>query len=367
MRKIAIFVLIVLVASYVSADSLRDEARQELAKSEALLGVFEQNISAYPSWVRKSAEKHVSYTSIKSSISRLKNDYDSAISDDDYSKITLELEGMDIPSQIYEIDGGTAPLIVGGENFEVSVLEEISFRDVDDAELRRRVSGWMGENTRAVTQFFIIAATIGNKSESIATGFSIDLGLDEGSDAKYIVISYPFNEIEFATSYGQKSSAGGAYIPIESSTNLSKIEFSIAESVSVEEIGAYISPEMSALGSFGTTDDGLVKVGQKFYWGAALTSVIVIVIIAVLGYLAISWWYRYRYEKHLFKNSRDLANITGFIHSMRARQASDGEIRKKLKAAHWTIEQINYAIEKIKHPVREDDSGARFIKSLGLK
>jgi hypothetical protein len=59
------------------------------------------------------------------------------------------------------------------------------------------------------------------------------------------------------------------------------------------------------------------------------------------------YWYKKYYEKTLFKESKELQNILGFI-SRNINLKPEKEIIKTLKKAGWTYEQINYALKKHK-------------------
>jgi len=73
----------------------------------------------------------------------------------------------------------------------------------------------------------------------------------------------------------------------------------------------------------------------------------VLIVAIFIIYMIIQEWYKKYYESYLFKNRDDLYNILTFIHNARLSNLDDNEIKKKLSAAKWGSEQMNYAFKRI--------------------
>ena len=89
----------------------------------------------------------------------------------------------------------------------------------------------------------------------------------------------------------------------------------------------------------------------------AIIIILLIFAFAFVSYAILYWWYKTRYEKHLFKNKANLYNILNFINSALSHGKEKKEIKENLKRAGWTGEQIDYAFKKIR------GKGKKYLKS----
>ena len=74
----------------------------------------------------------------------------------------------------------------------------------------------------------------------------------------------------------------------------------------------------------------------------------IIIMGGIVGYFALHYWYKSKYEGYLFRNKRDLYNILQYIHYGKRNGLKDAELENRLKNTGWKKEQINYAIKKYK-------------------
>ena len=340
------------------------------------------NISAYDLWIQQALKTNLDYSGLNSSLQEIGFAYAQASNDSDFASIMNDLIALHMPTRLYSGTRGTLPLIIGADNFDVLPIEEISAQDVDDAALKKGIASWMSQNYNAEANFEFIEASYDGGSEGILTKFKIESKPKQNSEEAYLVLSYPADQIIFSSPYNHKSTQTGTYIALGNGNEI--FEFAIADKVSVEELGAYISPSVSALGTFEEGSENSCNYNKKCDsdfgetrancpgdcrpWGIATFLIILIVVLGIAAFLVIRRWYATNYEKSLFENTRDLVNIMAFISNSRRAGMNEKDLRKKLKTAGWTGEQISYALKKLSR-TRENQSGegdARFIKRPSL-
>jgi len=120
-------------------------------------------------------------------------------------------------------------------------------------------------------------------------------------------------------------------------------EFVIKDEVGVNDLGIYISPDVSKLAILTDIDE----VEKPNPWKIVRWPWIILAFIIFVIYIIMQEWYKRYYEVYLFKKRDDLFNIVSFIYNARNSEIYDDEIRRKLKSAKWSGEQITYAFKKI--------------------
>ncbi|MEK6848883.1 MAG: hypothetical protein AABX65_04600, partial [Nanoarchaeota archaeon] len=82
-------------------------------------------------------------------------------------------------------------------------------------------------------------------------------------------------------------------------------------------------------------------------WGIAIILILGVVALGFAAYLFLQWWYKVRYEKHLFVNRNDVYNILNFISNAKSQGMQENEIKAKLRQTGWNSEQISYVQKKM--------------------
>ena len=255
---------------------------------------------------------------------------------------------LNLPKSVLISKSGKLPLAVGFNDLDVKYIKEISKKEAeDDAKLKDRIIGWVRENYSPDIAFEQVSA-LRTDEERLLSKFKIVLNA-KNSQESYLIIDYPLESIIFYKDYGTKetSSSGGTYIPLKS--DIKEIEFLIKEDISVEELNAYISPDISKLGII---NEEICPPGDERCTTPYPIKWVLIWIGLILGgflivYIILQEWYKRNYESHLFKNKDDLYNVINFIYNSRVAGLESKEIKHKLKGTGWKNEQIVYAFRKI--------------------
>ncbi len=336
----------------VIAGNPRESARTLVEKYEKRIINLTSQKNILPSWIADEVEGNVNISFLNESVYELRNRFNGADSDAEYSGIIGDLLGLDIPKIIGTSKSGTLPMAAGFGNIDESLLRRISGANASGGggqseELKSAIAGWAGENYDATIDFEVISAYHDSGLSDIATKYKIVLTEKAGAEipdsGAYLIIGYPKDQIRFMEDYSAKPiGTGGSYIKISGDES---IEFALPEFVEISELGAYISPEISALG-LSEEELGDIEEGG-FAWGIFLFAMSILIVITFVLYIALQEWYKRRYESFLFKEPNQVYNLINFIYNSRVSGLKDDEIKEKLKKAGWKGEQISYAFKKI--------------------
>lgn len=361
----------------VTVGDAKTSANVSLKENQAHLNSIEQAISKMPLWAQNSVKEQLDFKEMNDSLKELGLRYAQASNDEEYASIVSDLITLNVPYNISTGVKGTLPLIVGSENIDASLIKDVSGAEVaDDSALQGAIAGWMSDNTNAEISFSTYNAQYSDREEAFATVFNLRTKPKGSfSDKTYLVFPYSKTDLNFASDYKASDLGYGSYISL--SDRDQTFEFMIFDSISPEQLGAYISPSVESLGDFSEETSICIQdnvcnrdAGEDSSncrvdcrpWGKIILWIVVIVVIGFFAWLGLYIWYKNNYERSLFPNKQDLVNITTYINTSMRNGTSDKAMRKKLKDAGWTGEQITYAMKKapkMKPQLHED---AKFIK-----
>ena len=300
-------------------------------------------INSLPDWAKTEVEKKLDPRALNNTLSQIKTDYDIAVKDEDYTAVVNKLLALEVPTAVATSKSGTFPLIVGSNNVDTNYIEELSAQKVSEKEkLKADIVSWMAENYDANVSFEVISKFVDSKETPIVTKFKLRLiPKIAQTETNYLFINYPSDAIIFMKAYGEKAVLSGTYVQLSETGE--DIEFLLPEYVEVSSLGAYISPDVSRLG----TDESIGFYEPETRTGWIIFWLIVLLIATLAGYIVLQEWYKRHYESYLFKNKDDLYNLVNFIYNSRAVGLKDAEVRNKIAKTGWNGEQITYAFKKI--------------------
>ena len=326
----------------------KESANKTIENYKVRLVNLTSKIESFPIWMQDNIKQIIELDELKNSTLTLEKDFKNASSDDEYTNIMNELLKLNVPLSVSINKKGMLPLSIGFLNINADYVEEISGGKED--ELEKSIVKWFNSNYNSDVEFEVISALFENEKEDILTKFKIKIEPKEGG-AGYLFIDFPFESIVFEKDYGQKSigEGSGAYLPING--NAQEIEFLVEESINVEDLGAFISPEIEKLSIDKNNKPACLPGDKKCEEPFPLRRVIfwlsIVIASFLILYIILQEWYKRNYENHLFSNKNDLYNLVNFIYNSRVSGLIDRDIRKKLKETGWTNEKISYAFKKI--------------------
>jgi len=343
-------------------------ANLTIAEYKDRLVTLESNIDSFPGWIKNELDNQIDLTVLETSLDSLEENYNNASSDQEFQNIMLDLIDLNIPKEIKISESDIAlPLLLGFDNIDTSIIEEVSGKTVDDeSELRASIGGWMNEKLDAKISFEKISAFYDDETEVIISKFKVETNPKESiEDVSYLIFGLDIeSDGAFMTNYGPIPISGGSYITLEIGQTNKIFEFFLLGEFDSEELGAYISPAIDFLGDFDDVlspcnfndiceeelgenknnceaDCGAGRIPLAILW------IIILLVIAFVAYIILQEWYKRHYEKSLFKNENDLYNLINFIYNARRSGLINKDIKKKLNETGWKGERITYALRKI--------------------
>ncbi len=328
----------------ITVGDAEESARSLISRYKSRIANLTVGISSFPAWMKIEIEKSINLTSMNKSLSELEDEFDDAEDDDDFVDVVNGLLVLNVPNSIGIGKSGTLPIETGLGGIDTNYIETISGKDIpstQEAGLKASISGWMSSNYDTDVDFEAITLFKDSGSEDIIGKYKIVATKKGNPEGAYLIIDYPLNEITFKENYGAKSTGTGTYIDISGTKT---VEFILPEYVEIEELGAYISPEVDKFGTLGEV--GFLERG--FPWGRFVLWMSILIVLALLVYVILQEWYKRYYEQHLFKGRKDqIYNLINFIYNARASGMEDKDIGEKLRGSGWSREQIRYAFRKL--------------------
>lgn len=318
-----------------------------------------QDINSYPSWYREILKEKVRYEEYDSELSRLERMNESAVDEEDFIEIALDLGKVDEPEAVYVGNSFSGPLITDVDSINPSVIETFvggsSVENLD--EYKKAILRWQDENVMAdlVLKEFFVSSSFG--SEKILKVYSFDVTSLYG-DESYFVIQEDFGEVFFKEDLARK--VDDATLIVFDESEQKDFEFYLT---SIDETNFFMSPSLNALvlednidencNRNGVCEEDLGETTENCPTDckrllSPLLWVLLILFLGLVAYTFAQMWYKTRYEKYLFGDRRELFNLVMFITNARARGMDDNKIFEELKKQKWSSEQIVYALKKSK-------------------
>lgn len=330
----------------VSVGNPGESAARLIGGYQTRISNISTKLNSFSGAVLSELKKQINITLLNQSLENLRLQYLNATTDAEYSQIISDIFALNIPYDIAKSEISTVPISAGYGNIDSELITKVTNEPVESAQLdalKNAIAGWLNSNYAAtinqeVTSLFTDAGRV-----DVVTSFKITITKKDSAENGYLIIGLSKDSINFAESYSATSAGdSGTAIPISESKTIS---FTIPQKVEVSDLGAYIAPTNITKFSLGGGE--ITPVTSSFPWTVVITVLVILILAAVAAYFIIMRWYKLHYESKLFKNPENLLNIMKFIESSRKTGTKDKDIKKKLKNAGWTGEQISYGFNKV--------------------
>ena len=330
-------------------------AEQLLAQYKKRVINVTSQIRTFPSWVQQSLESSLDLARLSTGLATIERQLNASTTDEHYTAVIESLMELDVPISVSTTKTGRLPISVGFSGVDITLAEELSDSPIgerDEDEVKAGVARWMDEYYKVDLILEEVSQYGDEGFEPILTKYKVQItSKKEFSESHYLFLSYPFADISFVKPYSEREVGDGEGAAIPLNGGVPDIEFIVLDSVSLSELGAFISPSFDKLvvvsGDERPITPGKTKEKFIFNWGKFMLWFGISVVVLFVIYIALQEWYKRYYEKYLFKNPDDLFNILTFIYNARMGGLKDDEIRRKLSASGWKGEQLSFAFNKI--------------------
>jgi len=327
-------------------------------QSEKRIKDLNSNINSIDAWIRTEILKKLNISQLNQTISDIKRDYIASNSDDNYTLIIERVSNLSIPVQVGISKTINGPLVISTNNndLDIDLIEEISGKNAPDPEkIKNEILKINSEKIESNIELKTYSKYMENGEKTpLLTYIKISVRPKERlNSTHYLIINQPFNQLKFKEDYSPVSLKEGsaAYIRV-GNEGTNNYEFIIEGDIQASDLDTYISPVIDKLEveeeeTEVCTGDECKTKGVKFNTTMFLILLsILIVVFGIIG-LLVYRWYKKNYENYLFKKKEDLYNLVSYIYNCRNKGTKDEEIKKSLRNAGWSSEQINYAFKKV--------------------
>lgn len=313
-----------------------DKMQRDIAKTKS-------DISKLDLFKRTGVESVINTTYLSNKITELSKRYNES-NESSYSSIVSEIILLKIPESVNSTRKTRDSLLYPDKSIiNLAILQEIGGGNyTNDEDYKNAILVWNNQNIKEKIVFDRVYASYPGSTENIMGVFTFTITQESVEYPAYFIMP-ELENLKFSGSYNEKTTGGYVYIGLKEGQN--EIIFSTTEDVVIEDIPAFISPGLSNLAAEGSNPPP-TESDQSFNWllyGLALAALL---IAGVIVYLALLFWYKHKYESHLFKNKNDLYNIYSFINTQKKKGVTEKEVISKLRNAGWNSEQVRYVIRK---------------------
>lgn len=321
------------------------------------LSLSVQNITG---WYKEYIKEKIDLDSLTQTVNNLETRYLGASSNTEYKDIMNDLVDLNIPSSIYKSGSGKIPYLVNYEDVNLDNLKELgagTYSSSQNLDYKKAVASWTDENLKLNLDFSYITIDYDSASLILGTYELILNNLGDYDKEIYIVINS--QNIKFNEDYNSVNVGSDTGIVL---SNLKDKTIKFISESDLNELKIYMSPKFSYLP---TSDMGNIcdadnicenENGEDWKncredckpWGIVSVIILIILIAALIVFIFLKWWYKYKYETHLFPNRDDIFNILNFINNAQKQGLSDKDVLSKLKTTGWSGEQIKYVLKKYK-------------------
>ena len=341
-------------------------ANQTIIEYKKRIDNLTSQINLQPTWMIQKLQEIINLSELSSKIGTIENSYKTTTNLEGYQNVMLALIALNMPIELKVIESGqNLPLSISYANINSNYIERIDNKDLtDNSELSNRIVAWMNTYFNADISFKKISLVGDYGTQIIATTFKINTNPNQ-VDEEYVYLIFG-QDIEntglYKENYNVKSinSIGIDYLELKPSSN-EVFEFVFIGDISAESLGAYISPQIDALGVENIPDgscnldnvcgveetaDSCPEDCSKKWIKFSIISWIILGVVFIVVYIILQEWYKRNYQKQLFPEENDLYNLMNFIYTARRSRLDDEQILVRLRD-QWSAERISFAFKRI--------------------
>lgn len=303
-------------------------------------------ISKFDLFYQSGLEEIFNTTYLSTQVAAIQTEYNGA-NESQYPQIISEILSLNIPETV-SITKTTNNFAFYPQQSDVNldVLQAIGGGNfTNTADYQNAISAWNIENMKTNVTFNEFSAKYGNTSVPMMRTFTFKISQNTSLNYNPYFIIRNIGNLDFKGNYEQKSTEGYTYIELTPGDK--EITFSTNDSVSYDNLPAFIAPPLSRLSLEGIENNTPEPPAPfQFNWQWFGIAIAGLLVIGLILYVVLQIWYKKRYEGFLFKNKNDLYNLFSFIETQRRNGISEMDISSKLRKAGWNPEQIRYSMRK---------------------
>jgi hypothetical protein len=348
-------------AGFISSKSFDIEVRSPkelvnstIAEYKNRLENLSSQLALMPSWYKEGLKETIGMGELSDKLKVLERKKGLETTSGNYVKIMSDLLNLRIPRTIKMSSQGEMLFFV--DDIKPEHFEKLGAGSCNVENCKESIAAWSQEFLNVSLNFKYILAYYDEAIENMASVFDLKIKSKKKIDRLYIVIEEP--DIILKQDYKVKEFDGVSGVKLQNVLD-KDIEFAVLREISIDELKIYLSPDFAELlvtkiepcNFNGRCEEELEENWRNCRadckpWGIASAILIVLIFSALVAYILLQWWYKYKYENYLFKNKNDIYNLLQFIRNAESQGLSERDIVSKLKKTGWNREQISYVFKK---------------------
>lgn len=293
----------------------------------------------------------VDFNELEAQLNSIREYYNSAVSDENYIKTIEDLKDIKVPTSIFTSEQ------IDNSVFYTNEANFNKYLSINDEKYIGAYNEWNIQNINTKIKYNKISVKYENSEADLLRFFEVSI--TPKKSAKYNAEIYYDNMNFEDNSIG--TAKGGKHLEI-TGTDKKNIVFSTTDQVDFTNLPLFIFPEnrdelnVNSVTTLCNKNNACEKERGENWQNCAdceqerikiiIYSILGVILIGVIIYFFLRYWYKTKYESHLFKNIDDYNNIMNYIQNIKSKGIKDKDIRNKLKKSGWTGEQITYALKK---------------------
>lgn len=330
---------------------------EDLRKKYQRLDNLTKSIANLPIWYQGKIKEKVNFSYYESEIREMNILKATTASDQQLVELFIRLQNLFVPSYVFISEESISPNLIKKEEVNPEIISNYLNEIIDLERLedyKNSIINWQNQNINTTIKRTIVSYFTGKDEIKPALGiYSLELFSNQ-SDDLYMVINQKLENLEFRTNENP--------IRINESVLLSFVRSRQIDLFDLqgENLTFFISPKLSSLEIIEYIQkcnfNGICEKNQGETisgcrsdckpTGIAMFYIILLVIGLFIVYSFLAWWYKYYYEKRLFKDRKQVYNIVMFILNSRVNGMSEWKISELLKQQNWNSEQISYGFRR---------------------
>jgi len=324
----------------------KEQIKTILDKDIASLEKIKAQIKRFDELVQDGLNAILRTREVEQELKDLQILHNMASKEEDYGKIIENLSRIEVPDSITLTKQMPFLQVLPSEDrIDLETLKEVAggyANETDAQAFLDAVLIWELENANLKMSLEEFSSSLNGKSYPILNKVIIDVKKNYSEKSVYLFLE-KIEGLIFKEKYFEKES--GNYFYWMLGEDEKQIEFVTPKYMGVENLPVFLSPSVSAL-SIEQKKVEPTTIDLKQRWGAIILSLTILLLIAGIIYIALSIWYRRRYESYLFKNRNDLYNLISYVDNSKKKGESEEIMKNNLKKSGWTGEQVTYILNK---------------------
>lgn len=309
---------------------------------------FKSKTSSYDTFKKETIEEYLGISKKEQILDGIDANYTGNNSEEELNDLAKKLIDIKVPSNIEKTASGSGIMSFSNtETISPEIMGSITDEDYsweDEEKYSTAIEEWETVNMGNKISYEEYTVQFNGDPESF-NFYALSLGQKQGSSTdEYYFVMEKMEGLKFDDFNMSETSDGGHVY--KKLTGDKTVSFFTTQDTSFDEIPYFASPKLSEVNINSTDDIEPEEPEDNMKWVWYILIVIGLAMVGLVVYYFLQRWYDKKYEDSLFKDKNKLYNLANYVTRAKKKGMSNSEIKKNLKKAKWSGEQIRYVMKK---------------------